>query len=181
MIYRICDEIKKCIDNECFIAALSLALTLPDICGKAEFPDKGNTTRYITWYNDFIGKNIRPNSPYGDDMPYLSGEMLYNLRNSVLHQGELNVNSNKIKEERCKVGEFVITIADCFDLGTSYVAYGAGFSITQRALEVNLIQLCSMLCRAAKEYYSDNVGKFDFIKYKLVDQRGEYDSLFTEN
>ncbi len=181
MIYIICDEIKKCIDNECFIAAISLALTLPDICGKAEFPDKGNTARYITWYNKFIGKNICPNSPHGDDMPYLSGEMLYNLRNQVLHQGTLDVDSAEIKEERCKVDEFVITIADCFDSGTSCVAYGAGFSITQRALEVNLIQLCSMLCRAAKEYYSDNAEKFNFIQYQLVDQRGDYDSLFTDN
>ena len=51
MIDRILGEIKKSIDNECFIAALALALTLPDICGKAEYPDDSIAGRYIRWYN----------------------------------------------------------------------------------------------------------------------------------
>lgn len=38
MINRITDEMKKCVENECYIAALALALTLPDTCGKAEYP-----------------------------------------------------------------------------------------------------------------------------------------------
>lgn len=39
MLMRIIDEMKRSIDNECFIAALMLALSIPDICGKAEYPD----------------------------------------------------------------------------------------------------------------------------------------------
>ena len=35
MLLKIIDEIKKSIDNECFIAALTLALTKPDIRGRA--------------------------------------------------------------------------------------------------------------------------------------------------
>lgn len=38
MLMRIIDEMKRSIDNECFIAALMLALSIPDICGKAEYP-----------------------------------------------------------------------------------------------------------------------------------------------
>ena len=34
------DEIEKSLENECYIAALALALTLPDICGKAEYPSE---------------------------------------------------------------------------------------------------------------------------------------------
>ena len=87
MIDRIVSEIKTCLENDCYIAALALALTLPDVCGKAEYPNEGNTKRYIKWYNEYVGKYEKPSDPYGSDMPYSSGEVIYNLRNSLLHQG----------------------------------------------------------------------------------------------
>ena len=40
MIYKIINEIKSALINEEFYAALALALTLPDACGKAEFPNE---------------------------------------------------------------------------------------------------------------------------------------------
>ena len=45
----------------------------------------------------------KDDSPYGIDMPYLSGEVLYNLRNAFLHQGNPNIVSSEIKDIRCKV------------------------------------------------------------------------------
>ena len=64
-----------------FSLHLELALTLPDICGKAEYPTDGVTKRYIKWTNEYISAYEKWNdSPYGIDMPYLSGEVLYNLR-----------------------------------------------------------------------------------------------------
>ena len=38
MILRIIDEIEKALNHDLYFAALNLALTLPDICGKAEYP-----------------------------------------------------------------------------------------------------------------------------------------------
>ena len=35
MILRIIDEIEKALNHDLYFAALNLALTLPDICGKA--------------------------------------------------------------------------------------------------------------------------------------------------
>ena len=81
------DDITFCLEHERYIAALSLALTLPDICGKAEFPMDGATRRYIKWFNQFITQYKKSTSPYSDDMPYLSGETVYNLRNAFLHSG----------------------------------------------------------------------------------------------
>jgi len=58
MINNIISEIKKSIDNECFIAALALALTLPDICGKAEYPNEGNTKRYIEFTEKLFHERV---------------------------------------------------------------------------------------------------------------------------
>ena len=107
MLIKIVDEVKKSIDNECFMAALALVLTIPDICGKAEYPDAGISERYIKWYNMYVGKYEKPSDPYGEDMPYSSGEIIYNLRNSFLHQGTPNIDVTKVKEERCKVDKFM--------------------------------------------------------------------------
>lgn len=38
MILRIIDETEKALSHDLYFAALNLALTLPDICGKAEYP-----------------------------------------------------------------------------------------------------------------------------------------------
>ena len=115
MLIQIIDEIKKSIDNECYIAALMLALSIPDVCGKAEYPYASITKRYIQWYNTYVGKYEKPLSPYGDDMPYASGELIYNLRNSLFHQGTPNIDVEKVKEERCRVDEFRLTINDVSD------------------------------------------------------------------
>lgn len=171
MLKRIIDEIYRCMDNECYIAALSLALTIPDICGKAEFPNDAVTSRYIKWYNEYVGQYEKPTSPYGADMPYLSGEVIYNLRNSMLHQGNPNVESSKIKEERCKVDHFVLSIADMYDSGTSMVSYGFGMAITERKLKINIVNICHKLCRVAASYYEDNPEKFNFFQYTLEDER----------
>ena len=179
MLNRIIEEVKKSIENECFIAALALALTIPDICGKAEYPSAKNYDRYTKWYNDFVGKDKRFSDPWGADMPYSSGELIYNLRNSMLHQGTPNINASKVKEERCKVDKFVLTISSIFDSGLSGVSYGQDLKITKRTLEINIVDLCSVLCSKAEEYYAENQSKFDFFQYELKDMRHAYDGLFS--
>ena len=171
MIDKIIDEIHKSIENECFIAALALTLTLPDICGKAEFPEEGDTKRYIDWYNEHIGDDEKPSDPYGSDMPYLSGEIIYNLRNALLHQGSPSIDAYKIKTERCKVDKFEIVIDPESLSNTSMVAYGTGLKIVGRELSVNLYHLCNIICRAATDYYNRNKEKFNFFKYDIVDKR----------
>ena len=72
-----------------YLAALALSLTIPDICGKAEFPEYGNTQRYIEWYMKYIGQYEKkplpikalqlPDEDYIDlyiHPPYLSGEVV---------------------------------------------------------------------------------------------------------
>ena len=177
MLNRIIDEIQKSIDNECFIAALALALTIPDICGKAEYPKLSNTKRYIQWYNEYIGKYEKPPHPEAEDMPYLSGEVVYNLRNTLLHQGTPNVDKNRIKEERCKVDHFVLTISASYDGGSSGVnSYGIDPDTKEpklvvRNMTVNIVNLCDKITRVARNYYQKNQDKFDFFDYELKDIR----------
>ena len=182
MLNRIIDEVKKCIENECFIAALALALTIPDICGKAEYPDMRKSKRYINWYTSYIGKYEKPVDKYGADVPYSSGELIYKLRCSMLHQGSPGISPDDVKdfeEEQCKVDEFVLTISSKYDTGFSRVTYDKDFAVKERMLEVNIICLCNRICAASMKYYLENKEKFNFFNYQLNDIRHAYDGLFT--
>ena len=60
MILRIIDEIEKALSHDLYFAALNLALTLPDICGKAEYPDLRTGERYKKWYDENVGVTEKP-------------------------------------------------------------------------------------------------------------------------
>lgn len=180
MVLNIIKEIKSALSNEEFLAALALALTLPDTCGKAEFPTKGNRDRYIGWYDQYVGQYEKPpkantdnNSTPSvfDDMPYMSGEIVYSLRCCFLHQETLNIELKQIHDPQCQVTHFTLIIANAMNGGSSSVSSNCIMDSERRTLEINIVNLCCKLCLVAKSYYEDNKEKFDFFQYDLQDRR----------
>ena len=106
-------------------------------------------------------------------MPYLSEEIIYNLRNSLLHQSTPNIEKSTIHESRYRVDKFelVITGEDGTNGDLSEVAYDKDMNIVQRGLKVHISHLCYILSTAAEDYYKNNKEKFDFIKYSIEDDR----------
>lgn len=102
MIEKLIKEIENALSHDLYFAALSLALTLPDICGRAKYTTANVTARYISWYNEYIGQyeQCPCDACKKAQMPYLSGEVVYNLRNSFLHQGTPNIDSSKQKSSQ---------------------------------------------------------------------------------
>ena len=154
MIDNIIKDIDVSLENGSFLGALALALTLPDICGKAKFPTERSTKkRYKQWYNDYVEILLKPVSQAADDMPYLSADVVYSLRCSFLHQGTPNIDTSEISEERCKVDKFILVIEDEEDIdqSLSFVSYGKDFKIVDRELTVDIRTLCYNLKTAAKK------------------------------
>ena len=179
MIERIVSEIRMALSHELYLSALALALTLPDTCGKAEYPDEDhNGVRYRNWCSQYVITD-RCDSPYGYDMPYLNEEIIYSLRNSLLHQSTPNVEKSTIHESRCKIDKFelVATKDNSANGDLSMVSYGKDMCIVHRELQVHISHLCYILCTAAENYYRNNKGKFDFIKYSIVDDRTDRNFL----
>jgi len=86
MMLQFVDDVNKVLYAECYYSALALALTFTDICGKAEYPKENNTNRYKNWYNEHIGKyeQCPCEQCLKKPMPYLSGKVVYSLRNLML-------------------------------------------------------------------------------------------------
>ena len=53
-------EIENLLSSKYYQAALALALTIPDICGKVEFPKDGVHDRYTKWFSLHVEHNFEP-------------------------------------------------------------------------------------------------------------------------
>lgn len=174
MMNRLIDDVNKALDAEAYFAALSLVLTLPDICAKAEYGDtiKSNKERYIKWYDKYIGQNLKAPLDEGETpFPYLSGEVVYSLRNCVLHQGEPTVEKEKIKDETNKLDYFELVIQKKNEWGIYVDAAHKSESLEgiRRSYSLNIRRLCMVICKTVAWYYKNNLEKFDFSHVNIVD------------
>lgn len=177
MIDRLIEDVERALDANAFMAALSLILTLPDICAKAEYGNTlGNKERYIKWYDSYIGKYEKePDPPQGIELPYLSGEVVYQLRCSVLHQGTPNVDRTKIKDEQCRVDYFTLVVEKKkpFDIYVDAAGISAtsdsNESQTFRHYRMNIRRICQIITLNVKDYYEKHKDKFTFFDYDIID------------
>lgn len=151
------NDIENALKNKSYFSALAMSLALPDICGAAEYPNETSTAkRYIEWYNKYLGEYM------SDDRgnPYLSGEIVYNLRNTFLHTGSPNIDSNKIKDEANQLDGFGLILGDGTEMCMTLFIK---FSIVKlRAMIVDVTYLCKTICDRSLWYYKNNTNKFHF-------------------
>ena len=161
------NDIRRSLENKCYFSALSLALTLPDICGMIEYPNKSVGERYTQWYDKYLGAYITHGKDnLGRNNPWLSGEVVYNLRNTYLHQGNPQIVGDKIKEEVNQLDQFILMLGDGTILKSAALNIEAGTKktgkITYRIITVDVTYLCDSICDCALWYYENNQENFKF-------------------
>lgn len=174
MIEKLINEIHLALDNNLYLVALNTALTLPDICGKAKYPDKKTTERYKLWYEEYVGQYERcPDE--NDDMPYLSADVVYQLRCSLSHQGNPN-----IEKEKTGIDNFQLLIESKneFEIYADHASLSSNFSENKtKNYRVSVRRLCFILCTTAKAYYSKHKEQFDFFNFTIFDIEKEMKRL----
>lgn len=169
MVLRLIHDIRNALKNDLYFVALSSALTLPDICGKAAYPDeRSSRKRYILWYDEEIGK-YEKNPADKSNMPYLSGEVVYSLRCSLLHEGNPNM-SNESLRKNLPIDHFSLVV----EKAKPFAPYIDSSSIIEwgnkhiRRYRMNVRRICMILCNVAEAYYRENKDKFHF-NYEIID------------
>lgn len=152
------NDIENALKNKSYFSALAMSLALPDICGAAEYPNETSTAkRYIEWYNKYLGEYM------SDDRgnPYLSGEIVYNLRNTFLHAGSPNIDSNKIKDEANQLDRFILILGDGTEIWSATLFINTSI-VKLRTMIVDVTYLCKTICDHSLWYYKNNTNKFHF-------------------
>ena len=152
MIEHLVNEIERCLKNDLQITALTMALTLPDTCGKVYHPQASVSNRYTSWYDDHI---LAPKSELIGDTSkrfLISGNVVYKLRCAMLHESNPTVVGT---EENITHFSLIwrpasscsrVPIEHCIELDEN----GAP---QQQAISIDIVSLCQDICEAALLYY----------------------------
>lgn len=88
---------RTAVNNKNWYAALSVALLLPDICGRIENPKLGSQRRYREWFDAWLGPKYSAGA--GDRRrSLLSGGDCYALRCALTHEGRDNISEQGAQE-----------------------------------------------------------------------------------
>ncbi len=95
----------KKISHQCFLAKLTLALTIPSICSKFIY-ENGNiknysiheSSRYPQWYDEYL------------EYPMFTSKECYAARCSLLHHGEDDLETQKILNGQPKASKYILSI-----------------------------------------------------------------------
>ncbi|MGA4838294.1 hypothetical protein [Streptomyces sp. G45] len=100
------------LDEQNWHAALVMALTLPDICGKADAPGGRSGQRYAAWFDRHVGSRYKHRIGAGrEEVIFLSGNDCYALRCALLHEGSTDTSTHSAREALsrfhfCTPGQF---------------------------------------------------------------------------
>lgn len=88
------NDVKQCLNNKAYYAALTLSLTLPDLCSTLEYPEikEKSKVRYKKWLEEYF---FDIHSDYKNVMK--SGDV-YALRCAYLHNGSDNLENHNARE-----------------------------------------------------------------------------------
>jgi hypothetical protein len=94
---RFTDAGRAALGADNLYAALSLALTLPDICGSLEDPGEGKSRlRYVRWCKQWL-QPVYTSNIMGKEVVFLTAEQCYKLRNSLIHSGSSDVRTDGLQ------------------------------------------------------------------------------------
>jgi hypothetical protein len=120
-----------------------VSLTLPDICGKIQYPNKSSKIRYIEWFNKYISKKYIVQI-IDEKHTFLTAEDCYALRCSFLHEG-----TDDISEQQCrKVLEYFI-----FSTNTNHNNFFNVNGVSFLQLKVDIF--CKDICDGVQNWILD--------------------------
>ena len=89
-LLRLINDINRCLDSKIYLAAFSASLIAPAICSQVECPEiKDAKARYIKWCDTYLPCTDR--GPDSDGIAYLTGEILWNLKDKLFSDGNIDI------------------------------------------------------------------------------------------
>lgn len=177
------NEVRLCLKNECWVSAFLLMLTLPDICGKIEFPEDKPNSRYRNWVKQFA--NINYLFPKHSDKGFFTFHnafpsfLFYLLRNAMFHEGNAIIRNNNEKYAFIKYPRYNHVYKILLSIKSKKIGANIVDSIASNVdnkkeneeieITINIPLLCEHICNQAEKYYIDNKAKFKNSNFTILD------------
>lgn len=143
--------------NNNWYAALALALTLPDICGRLAYPGLGSKTRFVRWFGEFALERHSALFAIGPDDTMLSGEDCYALRCAFLHQGEFGIEDQRARE-----------LLECFHFTFPHVEHNIHMNLFDGSvLQMDIAMFCMAIHLVVTEWLQTE-GDTDVIQERIA-------------
>ena len=139
--------LEKCVADKNWYGALFIVLTLPDICGKIEYPSKCSTQRYKDWFERYLEPHYtkQVGSPaMGMVHKFLSGSDCYAIRCALLHEG-----TDEIVEQRAQES------LDRFHFTEPPQSGCIHFNKSGKALQLQVDKFASEMIQAIRSWLSE--------------------------
>lgn len=182
---RLIAEIQDNLKRKNYLSALSLTLTLPDICGKIAFPEMKKNGRpdiggrYARWYNEYIYPSENPSYLFeidtSENVPVnpLDGYAVYKLRCALLHEGSLDI-QHTVERNLHKNRQVYKKME--FHLNNKLTSIGSFWEPGKKneqtiTIRIGVEDFCNKICWTAEHYYKkhstneifNEIIKFDFL------------------
>lgn len=131
------NQVKEALDSGLYYLALYVALTLPDILGALQSSNGWATSeKYKEWFDEYVAPKytVRGEST-------LDGEICYDLRCSILHQGQINVDDDDFSRVIFAEPEKGITIHN---------------NVLNEALQIDVEEFCRDVIDGAEQWIDEN-------------------------
>lgn len=171
MFDRIIHEIEICLEYDATLAALALALTIPDAFSRIEYRNRKQEKRYPDWIDNYapgiINKLNEVTIPiknktgrYKKLSVPSDGKIIYHIRNTLFHESTTKLTSKgaishiSLKDDgKSKYGLYVHAISSSVinnDEQNAKINY-----------RISIRGLIDVLIESAKKYYEENVDKME--------------------
>lgn len=164
-LLRIINDIDRCLDIGAYFAAFACSLIIPTICSQVEITDETEIkNKYIMWCNRYFScsqKNVSEN------MPYLSGEICWNIKEQLFLKGNINVSG---QFENFNLKNIVLGIEKRKNVDI-YCD-----STNNAVLHQNIVEFCLRMLFQAKRCYENNkteIENLDQIPFEDLDEKIE--------
>lgn len=139
MMLRFTSAVRKSLETHNWYGALAVTLTLPDICGKIDYPEIKSRERYARWFDEHL-KPYYTTVNHRRVNVFLSGSDCYALRCSYLHLGGDDTTEQTARETYSKYW---------FTTDNAHLINVNGESLT-----LNVRLFCTEVCNAVDAWAS---------------------------
>lgn len=176
-------DIRNALNNNCLWAALSLSLSIPDICGKIKYPNDKPSIRFIKWFDEYLGQFEKcPTKENEIEMPYLNGKLFYQLRCAFFHEG-----TNDIEEKNTSFNldcfQFIICEKNDFEIYADSISPSLRFSFQKKnaettfCMDVNIRNICNKIIWVTEAFLKEDCQEYKMPQLKFYNFDERYNQM----